>query len=121
AKVGQNLKYDMVVFRSAGINLAGIDFDTMVASYLLDSGERTHNMDDLARKYLRYQTIKIETLIGKGKTQKRMDEVPVAAIGPYAAEDADIPLRLLPLLEQRLKEDELEELNSTLEVPLIEV
>lgn len=120
-KVGQNLKYDKIVLRNAGVDLQGIAFDTMIASYLLDSGERTHNMDDLARKYLRHQTIKIEQLIGKGKHQKRMDEVAVSEIGPYAAEDADIPLRLMPLLEERLKADELEELNSKLEVPLIDV
>lgn len=121
AKVGQNLKYDMVVLRGAGVTLAGVDFDTMVASYLLDSGERTHSMDDLAKKYLNHKTTKIDTLIGKGKNQKRMDEVPLADIAPYAAEDADVPLRLQPLLEARLQQEHLEELNTTLEVPLIEV
>lgn len=120
-KIGQNLKYDAIVLRATGIELAGMDFDTMVASYLLDAGERTHNLDDLARKYLNHQTTKIDALIGKGKNQKRMDEVPVADIGHYAAEDADIPLRLTPLLKSRLEADELEELNDTLEVPLIEV
>ena len=120
-KLGQNLKYDMIVLRGAGLEVAGVAFDTMVASYLLDAGERTHNLDDLARKYLRHQTTKIDELIGKGKNQKRMDEVPVAAIGHYAAEDADIPLRLMPLLEERLVADDLDELNTTLEVPLIEV
>lgn len=121
AKVGQNLKYDITVLRTAGLKLAGVDFDTMVASYLLDAGERSHNMDELARKYLDHQTTKIDTLIGKGKNQKRMDQVPVAQIGHYAAEDADIPLRLRPLLEDRLVAEELDELNSTLEVPLIDV
>lgn len=120
-KVGQNLKYDKIVLHNAGVKLRGIAFDTMVASYLLDAGERTHNMDDLARKYLRHETIKIESLIGKGKKQKLMHEVPVSEIGPYAAEDADIPLRLMPLLEDRLREEDLEELNSNLEVPLIDV
>ncbi|WP_442481298.1 DNA polymerase I [Aeoliella sp. SH292] len=120
-KVGQNLKYDMIVLRGAGLQLKGLDFDTMVASYLLDAGERTHNMDVLAKRYLNHETVTIDTLIGKGKNQKRMDQVPVAQIGHYAAEDADIPLRLVPILEDRLKTDDLEELNSTLEVPLIEV
>ncbi|WP_145247154.1 DNA polymerase I [Aeoliella mucimassa] len=119
-KLGQNLKYDQIVLRTAGVQLRGIAFDTMVASYLLDAGERTHNLDDLAKKYLNHQTTKIDALIGKGKNQKRMDEVPVSAIGHYAAEDADIPLRLMPMLEDRLVEDELDELNSQLEVPLIE-
>lgn len=120
-KVGQNLKYDIIVLRNAGVAVAGVEFDTMVASYLLDSGERSHNMDDLAKKYLNHQTTKIDTLIGKGKNQKRMDEVPVADIAPYAAEDADVPLRLMPLLEDRLSHEGLEELNTTLEIPLIEV
>ena len=120
-KIGQNLKYDLVVLRGAGIEVAGVEFDTMVASYLLDAGERTHNLDDLAKKYLNHQTTKIDALIGKGKNQKRMDEVPVAEAGPYAAEDADVPLRLLPMLEQRLATDELEQLNSQLEVPLVKV
>jgi DNA polymerase-1 len=121
AKIGQNLKYDMIVLRSAGARLAGATFDTMVASYLLDAGERNHNLDDLAARYLDHTNIKISELIGKGKNQKRMDEVPVAQIGPYAAEDADVPLRLKPLLEARLDEMSLETLNETVEVPLIEV
>jgi DNA polymerase I len=121
AKIGQNLKYDMIVLRSAGIRLAGATFDTMVASYLLDAGERNHNLDDLASRYLNHANIKISELIGKGKNQKRMDEVPIALVGPYAAEDADVPLRLKPLLETRLDETGLEKLNETVEVPLVEV
>ena len=78
-KVGQNLKYDMIVLRSAGVELAGVAFDTMMASYLLDAGERNHNLDELASRYLNHTTTKIDTLIGSGKNQKRMDEVPVAA------------------------------------------
>ncbi|MGD9635564.1 MAG: DNA polymerase I [Pirellulales bacterium] len=121
AKIGQNLKYDMIVLRNVGVRLSGTTFDTMVASYLLDAGERNHNLDDLASRYLNHTNIKITELIGKGKSQKRMDEVPIAAIGAYAAEDADVPLRLKPLLEARLDEMRLDELNSTLEVPLIDV
>ncbi len=120
-KIGQNLKYDMIVLRTAGVNLAGVAFDTMVASYLLDAGVRSHNLDDLAQKYLNHTTIKIDQLIGKGREQKRMDEVPVAQVATYAAEDADIPLRMYPILAARLAEMELETLNETLEVPLIEV
>lgn len=121
AKIGQNLKYDMIVLRSAGIRLAGATFDTMVASYLLDAGERNHNLDDLASRYLNHTNIKISELIGKGKSQKRMDEVPIDQIGPYAAEDADVPLRLKPLLKARLDEMGLAKLNETVEVPLVEV
>ena len=121
AKIGQNLKYDMVVLRSVGIRLQGVSFDTMVASYLLDAGERSHNLDQLATRYLDHQTIKIESLIGSGKNQKRMDEVSIDDVAPYAAEDADLPLQLFPLLEQRLQQQGLEELNETVETPLIDV
>jgi DNA polymerase-1 len=120
-KVGQNIKYDMIVLRNVGVQLKGIAFDTMVASYLLDAGGRSHNLDDMAQKYLGHTTIKIDQLIGKGKSQKRMDEVPVAQVATYAAEDADIPLRMYPILAARLAEMELDQLNGTLEVPLIEV
>jgi DNA polymerase-1 len=120
-KLGQNLKYDMIVLRVAGVNLAGLAFDTMVASYLLDAGGRSHSLDELAQKYLNHTTIKIDQLIGKGRNQKRMDEVPVAQVATYAAEDADIPLRMHPILAARLAELNLNELNETLEVPLIEV
>jgi len=121
AKIGQNLKYDQVVLRGANIRLAGVTFDTMLASYLLDAGERSHNLDQLASRYLDHTTTKIDTLIGKGKNQKRMDEVPVADVAAYAGEDADIPLQLQPLLEARLEKDGLTKLNDEVEVPLLEV
>lgn len=120
-KVGQNLKYDMVVLRTAGIELQGAAFDTMVADYLLDPGERNHNLDDLAKRYLNHDTIKIEELIGTGKQQKRMDQVPVELITRYAAEDADVPSRLLEILERRLADEGLADLFRTLEMPLVEV
>ena len=120
-KIGQNLKYDMIVLRTAGIRLAGIVFDTMIASYLLDAGERNHNLDELSERYLNHTTTKITALIGSGKNQKRMDEVPVADVGPYAAEDADVPLRLYPLLAARLEESELTRLNAEVETPLVAV
>ena len=120
-KIGQNLKFEMIVFRNVGVNLAGVAFDTIVASYLLDAGERNHNLDYLAQRYLNHANIKIEELIGKGRGQKRMDEVPLDRIGPYAAEDADVPLRLMPLLEERLRQQNLEELNQDVETPLLEI
>src|SRR4029079_11540452 len=120
-KIGQNLKYDSIVLRNVGVSLAGIAFDTMIASYLLDAGGRSHNMDDLAQKYLNHATIKIDQLIGKGRDQKRMDEVPVEQVATYAAEDADIPLRMMPILSGRLEEVELTKLNEEVEVPLIDV
>lgn len=120
-KLGQNLKYDMIVLRAAGIAVQGIAFDTMIASYLLASGERNHNLDDLSLRYLNHTTTKISELIGTGKQQKRMDEVPVAAITHYAAEDADVPVRLKPLLAPKLAELGVEQLFSEVEMPLVEV
>jgi DNA polymerase-1 len=120
-KIGQNLKYDTIVLRCAGIELHGISFDTMVADYLLEPGERSHNMDDMARRHLCHQTITIDQLIGSGKNQKRMDEVPVATITQYAAEDADVPLRLADALAPRLKGSGVYDLFTDLEMPLIDV
>ncbi len=120
-KVGQNLKYDMGVLRAAGCALAGVAFDTMVADYLLEAGEQNHNLDDLARRYLNHVTSKIVDIIGTGKNQRRMDEAPVALVAPYAGEDADVALRLAPLLQTRLAAEGLTELFENVEIPLIEV
>jgi DNA polymerase-1 len=120
-KIGQNLKYDIIVLRSAGIHVRGTAFDTMVADYLLDPGERNHSLDDLAKRYLGHVTIKIKELIGTGKSQKRMDQVPVPLITAYAAEDADIPVRLAEILQTRLDEEGLGTLFRDLEMPLIDV
>ena len=109
-KIGQNIKYDMIVLRGAGIGLAGIGFDTMVASYLLEAGRRNHNLDELAQTYLHHETIKISELIGKGKDQRRMDEVDTRLVADYAGEDAWAPLRLRPVLAQKLDEAELNDL-----------
>lgn len=123
-KVGQNLKYDIAVLRAAGVELAGVAFDTMVASYLLEPGERNHNLDELSQKLLSHETIKITELIGdkgKGKTQKLMSQVPVARIAEYAGEDAVVALRLTHILEPRIKNAQLDKLAQELEFPLIEV
>jgi DNA polymerase-1 len=120
-KIGQNLKYDIIVLRGAGVNLAGTAFDTMVASYLLDAGQRNHNLDDLALDYLGHTTIKISQLIGSGKNQKRMDEVPIRQVADYAGEDALLPVRLHPILDKKLKEYQLTELFTKVELPLIGV
>ncbi len=120
-KIGQNLKYERIVLRSAGLDLHGVAFDTMVADYLIDPGERNHSLDDLALRHLGHTKIKIRDLIGTGKKQKRMDQVPVSQVAPYAAEDADVPLRLRDLLEQRLREQGLGPLFHDLEIPLIDV
>ena len=120
-KIGQNLKYDYIVLRSAGVRLAGISFDTIVASYLLDAGSRNHTLDELARRYLQHETISIKELIGSGKNQKRMDEVPVAQITDYAAEDAIVPLWLKPILAKKLAEAGLDKLFNDVEMPLVEI
>ncbi len=120
-KVGQNLKYDLVVLRKVGVRLDGVAFDTMVADYLLNPGHRSHSMDDLAQRYLNHETTRISALIGKGKQQKRMDEVAVELVAPYAAEDADVPLRLAPILDAQLQQSAVDRLFYELEVPLIEV
>lgn len=121
AKIGQNLKYDLIVLRAAGVDVQGLAIDTMVADYILEPGERAHNLDELARRYLRHDTIRIDELIGKGKQQRRMDQVPVPLITAYAAEDADVPFRLAAMLERRLVDDGLFELYRDVEMRLIEV
>jgi DNA polymerase-1 len=120
-KIGQNLKYDVVVLKRAGIGVAGLHFDTMLASYLLEAGERNHSLDDLAQRHLGHTKIKIADLIGTGKNQKSMAEVSVAKIAAYAAEDADVPVRLLPILRSGLAEQGLDRLMHDLEMPLVEV
>jgi DNA polymerase-1 len=120
-KIGQNLKYDMIVLRTVGIEVAGVGFDTMVASYLLEAGRRNHSLDELAQTYLNHETIKISELIGTGKDQRRMDEAPVRQVADYAAEDAWLPLQLRPILAKKLEETELAALLSELELPLIDV
>jgi len=120
-KVGQNLKYDMVVLRNYGIELAGVAFDTMVASYLLDAGQRNHNLDDVAQRYLGEGKKSIVHLIGSGKQQKQMDEVDVAKVAEYACRDAVLPLRLRPVLARELTQKRLEPLFTDVEIPLVEV
>ena len=122
AKVGQNLKYDMSVLARHGIKLAGVCFDTMLESYVLDSTATRHDMDSLALKYLGHKTIHFEDVAGKGKNQLRFDEVPVEQAGPYAAEDADITLRLHQALWPKIRKHErLAELFRDLEMPLVPV
>jgi DNA polymerase-1 len=122
AKVNQNVKYDMIVLRQHGVTPAGIAGDSMVADYLLHAGERSHNLEDLANRYLDHQVIPITDLIGKkGKGQLRMDQVPPAAVAEYSGEDADVAWRLCELLEARLQKEGLRKLYDEVEVPLIEV
>jgi DNA polymerase-1 len=121
AKVGQNLKYDLLVFRRAGIQLRGIEFDTMIASYLLDPGSREHGLDALAMKHLDHRTISYSEVAGKGKNQVPFAEIPLEKCRDYACEDADITLQLASLFEPELKRLQLDRLFRTIEMPLIDV
>jgi DNA polymerase-1 len=120
-KVGQNIKYDMLALERAGVDLAGPVTDTMVLSYLLESGERNHNLDQLAQRLLEHTMIPITDLIGKGKSQARMDQVPVGRIAEYAGEDADATWRVEAILGARVRAEGLWELYAELEQPLISV
>ena len=120
-KVGQNIKYDYEVLMNYGVEIQGKMFDTMIAHYLIQP-ELYHNMDYLAEVYLHYQTVHIEDLIGpKGKNQKSMRDLAPSEVYEYAAEDADITLRLKNALEPKLKELNLEELFWNVEMPLVPV
>ncbi len=119
-KIGQNLKYDISMLAQYGIKVKGRLFDTMLAHYLLEPEQR-HNMDYLAEAYLDYITIPIEDLIGKGRQQRSMREVPVEQVKEYAAEDADITLQLYEKLSPMLKENGVEKLFNDIEMPLVPV
>ncbi len=121
-KLGQNLKYDMSVLANHGIELAGIAFDSMLESYLLDATATRHDMDSLASRYLQHQTIKYTDVAGKGAKQLRFDQVPLEQAAPYAAEDADITLRLHQTLWPRLQQvPSLATLLHEVEMPLLPV
>ena len=120
-KVGQNIKYDMLVLENYGVEVKGPLFDTMIAHYVLQP-ELHHNMDYLAEVYLKYQTIPIEDLIGpKGKNQRNMRDLSPADIYKYACEDADITLKLKNVLEKELEENGVKSLFEEIEMPLVPV
>ncbi|HQB77270.1 MAG TPA: DNA polymerase I [Tenuifilaceae bacterium] len=120
-KIGQNIKFDLLMLRAYGVTLKGYMFDTMLAHYLLEPDMR-HNMNYLAEQLLNYKPIEIEKLIGKkGAGQLNMRSIPVDKISVYAAEDADITLQLKNILEPRLQNEGLTELYKEIEAPLIEV
>ncbi|MFU8787377.1 MAG: DNA polymerase I [Methylobacter sp.] len=122
AKLGQNLKYDSHVLANHGITLRGITHDTMLESYVLNSTATKHNMDDLAKVYLGVETIHYEDVAGKGAKQIGFQEVPIEQAAPYAAEDADITLRLHQVLSAKLaQQPKLLALYSDMEIPLISV
>ncbi len=121
-KVGQNLKFDRNVLRNHGIELRGIAFDTMLESYVLNSTASRHNMDDLAAKYLHYQTTRFEEIAGKGVKQLCFNQIELDKAAPYAAEDADITLRLHQTLWPQLEaEPGLRTLFEETELPLLPI
>ena len=120
AKLGQNLKYDWHVLHNHGVNLAGIQHDTMLQSYVLNSTASRHDMDSLARHYLDVRTIRFEDIAGKGSKQLHFNDISIEQAGPYAAEDADITLRLHQRLWPELQQSKpLTALYETLEIPLV--
>lgn len=120
-KVGQNIKYDMLVLSNYGVQVKGKLFDTMIAHYVLQP-ELRHNMDYLAEIYLKYQTIHIDELIGpKGKGQKNMRDLSPADVYKYACEDADVTLKLKTFLEKEMQDNGVTELFEQIEMPLVPV
>ncbi|MDH2924141.1 DNA polymerase I [Nicoletella semolina] len=120
-KIGQNIKYDLTLLARNGIEAQGVVFDTMLESYTLNSTGR-HNMDELAKRYLGHETIPFEALAGKGKQQKTFDQIELAKATEYAAEDADVTMKLHQVLAQELaKKPELNKLFTQIEMPLVSV
>ena len=118
-KINQNIKYDMLVLRRAGVELAGVGLDPMVGDYLLESGARSHSLDTLADRYLGQHMIPISDLIGKGSKQKSMTEIDIPQVAEYASEDADFAWQIAEVVTERLKEEGLWDLYWDLERPLI--
>ena len=119
-KVGQNLKYDLTILSHYGVEVKGELFDTMLAHYVVEPEQR-HNMDYLAETYLHYRTIHIEELIGTGRQQKNMRDLAPNEICDYACEDADVTLRLYPILREKMAECDVTDVFSKIEMPLMPV
>ena len=120
-KIAQNAKYDVLVLRGAGVRVAGLEFDTMLASYVLDPGRRSHGLDLLSLEFLGHTMTAYEQLCGKGRNQLPFDVVPVDAARDYSCEDVDVTMRLRALLEPLLGGHGMSELFRDIEVPLVEV
>lgn len=119
--INQNIKYDLLVLMSHGVEIANIGLDPMLADYLLDAGARSHGIDELTQKYLGREKIPTSDLLGKGQRQLKMFEVDVEKVAEYASEDADFAWQLSSILDQRLKDQSLWELYWNLERPLISI
>ena len=121
AKIGQNIKYDWTVFKRHGADLAGVAFDTMLASYLLNPSKRAHNLDQIALDFLNHKTITFEEVAGKGAKAVTFDTVTLEKAVPYACEDADVTLRAYEVLKPQLEELGLMKLMEEVEMPLVPV
>ena len=121
AKTAQNAKYDILALRRAGVRLAGLDFDTMLASYVLDPGRRSHGLDVLALEFLEHTMTSYEDLCGKGKGEVPFDACPIEAARDYSCEDADMTLRLRAVFEPQLEALGLTRLFHEIEIPLVGV
>jgi len=120
-KTAQNSKYDRLLFRTIGVNLSGVDFDTMLASYVLDPGRRSHGLDVLALEFLDHTMTSYADLCGKGRGAIPFDECPVEAARDYSCEDADMTLRIRRVFEPQLETHELTRLLDGVEIPLVNV
>lgn len=120
-KYGQNIKYDYIVLKRAGVTMRGMAFDTMVAGYLLNPSRRMNNLEALAQEYLSYTPLSYEDVAGKGARQVTFDQVEIARATAYSAEDADVAALLTEVLRPRLAEHQLEHLYHVVEMPLVEV
>lgn len=120
-KIGQNIKYDWIVLRNHGMELQGVDFDTMIASFLVQPDSRKHNMDALAQEYLNYTTITYSDLVGSGRSKKELIEIEPERVSEYASEDADITLRLFQILKKSVKDTGVEKVFREIDMPLLEV
>ena len=120
-KIGQNIKYDYIILKRNGIEISPINFDTMVASYIINPSRRAHNLDAISLEYLGHRPISYTDVTGKGKGQLSFNMVRIEEAAPYAAEDSFLVFRLMPVLKERLREHELMSLFDDIEVPLISV
>jgi DNA polymerase-1 len=120
-KTAQNAKYDIIALRRAGVRLRGLEFDTMLASYVLDPGRRSHGLDVLALEFLDHQMTSYEDLCGKGRGEIPFDQCPVEAARDYSCEDADMALQLRAVFEPQLEAQQLGQLFRDVEVPLVDV
>lgn len=119
-KIGQNIKYDFIIFKNHGIELNPVD-DTMLLSYTLDAGNNRHNMDTLSELHLGHKTISYKEIVGTGKKQLNFSEVDLKAATAYAAEDADITFRLYEILSERVSEEKLDKVYDVFEKPMIQI